>query len=260
MTNLILGPAVGSSVLGKARYPGHNLVAFDGTGDVLRRGAGIWSASVKYFTMFADFVTPASFGTIQRIWLGAAQFNLSIDVAGLLAFNCSATGIASSSDINGGALSTSTRYRCLIAMKGESTAGAADSVQKIWLSPYGLAPVLKVDGGYSTQAEFLTISGQTNFSIGGPNSGTANLWAGQMAAVWITGHNSNSAHYIADVTKFFGAGDVDLGTNGSLPGVQPLVFFGGRQVAGSAGDGTNWNAGKNLGTAGDFTMTGDVTS
>eukprot|EP00873_Tetraselmis_striata_P013264 jgi/Tetstr1/433528/TSEL_022796.t1 len=58
----------------------------------------------------------------------------------------------------------------------------------------------------------------------------------------------------ANRRKFISAtgAPVSLGANGSLPtGTQPLIY-----VSGAAG---NWNAGKNFGSAGDFTVTGALT-
>ena len=84
-----------------------------------------------------------------------------------------------------------------------------------------------------------------NHGICGTAAG-ANVIDGAVADIWL----GNA--FINDITKFYSAGAISLGADGSTPGVAPLIYMGGSMLA------AQWNAAPvvNLGTGGNFTKAG----
>lgn len=89
----------------------------------------------------------------------------------------------------------------------------------------------------------------TNWQIGagGGTPGSGSRFWGDMAMVWV-GISATPVAAFNDPTLFYKGGDCDLGSDGTRYGrlPAPQIFFGGRQTP------TNWQAGTNQGTGGDF--------
>lgn len=112
--------------------------------------------------------------------------------------------------------------------------------------------VLFHEGNALAGAEYTAdLSTVDKWSLFAGSDGSA-AFIGLVGFIWWTA-GATSAAYIDDPTLFYNGGDVDLGSDGTADGAlpAPLLFMGGEMTA------AEWD-GTNLGTGGNFTLTGTV--
>lgn len=243
----------------------NNQVQFDGNNDLLRRGANVFATDPKSVVIYADLTTPEKVDTNNFI-CGSSVL--------LMAFNNAPVGLTfthSSGTVSHSAesppLLPSTRYRLALSMQCDTVDAAADGVCKLWLSADGGAWTLASSSPPNSLGDSTTmgLSPATNFTVLGNPQLSTQSWGKVADATKIDGapvgffglwaSTSRTGAILTDPSIFFPGGHdrnlaADLTVGGVLP--QPLVAFGGTQVA------ADWNAGTNLGTAGNFTMFGGV--
>lgn len=250
-------------------YTAHNQVQFDGNNDRLRRGANIFASDPKSVVIYADLTTPEKVDTIASICgVTALLLRLYLDNLGNLNLMHSSSTIDTINQTFGGLFKASTRYRLAVCIQCDTADSAADGFSKIWLSEAGGAWSLVADIPVSSISDSTTmgLSGGTDFTLFSNPTANNQYWGRVSDATKIDGapvgffglwaSTSRTGAIITDPSIFFSGGKdrnlaIDLTVGGVLPA--PLVAFGGTQTA------ANWNAGTNLGTAGNFTMSGDVT-
>ena len=232
----------------------HNMVTFDGS-DSLNRGADLTGVTTFDRATIVLKVNLASESpTLSRtiFHIDDAIVDLTFKVAvhpdRRLSFSCQ--DIGGSKGTNGPAVVTApltpgTDYLVHIAFRN------ATGIQSLrsW-----------VDGNEQTVTQSFLGAGTidaaalgTNVKIGGVSAVEQGGFKGELGLVWVA-FGTTAAAYVTDASKFYASGsEVYTGPAGALPsGTSPAVMFGQQQLA------ADWNAGDNLGTGGDFTMSGAV--
>ena len=224
-------------------------VDFDGTTDYL-----LGTGSSTYDTKV---------GTISA-WFKNDEYNTSDYDSIFNTFNTGSDGVVELRTVSGPVMllmarANGTTSNAVLAYGSTTlTVGAWHHVVVSWdnaASAFHMYIDDAVQSGSVTQNDVAVRWDESNYCIGArPNNGSP--WIkhnGCLAEVYAT------REYIdlsveANRRKFISAtgSPVSLGADGSLPtGNQPDIYM--------SGQAANWNAGKNFGSAGDFTVTGAVT-
>lgn len=227
-------------------YADHRAVTFDGVNDYLEKVTNPGLADGQFFTVVAKYRKAAA--TTQRVFhcssATSGQFSMYHTSAGVI----TVTAIAQSGSPATGNASVSSQSLLNSWYTVHACFNAAANVKKLFVN--GAQVTLGIPTW--TTPGSIDFSALTGMRIGEIFTDGQKL-DGDLAFVWIrTGNTADS--YIDDPSKFINLTDgsaVNLGPDGSYPGAVPQVFFGGRQ------DETQWNAGTNQGSGGNFTMVGD---
>lgn len=237
-------------------YVGHTMVVFDGVNDWLYYSNSENDPALvdgRYVTI-AFKITPRKVaGTSQVILgMGGSTQSMTIYTGNQLRLQWNTAtfgGLRMSNYTTPLVMDTDTSY--IVHMAFDCSATPGPRVMNLWANgqPVAVAPIFSgaSDVATFTHAAILgtTVGSQTY-------TGSSPLQA-DMGFFWMT-VGDTTAEYITDPTKFCTAGgaDVDLGSDGSLAGIQPIIFFGGSHTA------ADWNTGTNYGTGGaTYTMNPD---
>jgi hypothetical protein len=222
-----------------ASYPGHNAVVFDGTSDYMTSPSDPFGGTHSYFTA-VFIVNPTSVAAQKQFLFANPLVRLTMIAGGAPTLNFV--------NINGP--NTSAGTVPLVVGQDNTVHFAAyndGSVTRafVW-----------VDGALSGSGDIVTATGMTFGTYASwylfANNTPGAWFPGEVKLAWITAGDT-AAHYITPTDYDFG-NERDLGVDGSAPGVTPIVFYGGTQVA------ADWNAGANQGSGADWTMNGDGTT
>jgi hypothetical protein len=127
-----------------------------------------------------------------------------------------------------------------------ATSRSGTPVNKIWVNG-----VAQQDKAWGNSGTAIDCSAMTQSIFSAYTEGLALEYPGYVGFFWY-GVGTNSSWYITDPLKFYNAGSVHLGPAGQGPNtLQPLVFFGGTHIA------SEWLAGTNFGSGGNFTLGND---
>ena len=226
-----------AAILGVGYEP--NAVNLDGTNDYLTRGAALTGVANADNFFFASWLKPSGDGTFREILegnfssIGIEQLNSN--VFRVRAWNASSVIICN--------MSTATAY----------TAAGGWIHLAIWHN--GTSGGILVNGVDDTAASPVNDAGDVRFLISDEwaigsdaNSLGTRKWNGCLADLYfdIGGGLTDS-----DIGKFYNGGPVSLGASGQLPtGSSPIIYLG--NAFGSFET--------NLGTGGNFTVTGALTA
>ena len=229
-----------------------NWVIFDGSNDYLKHTGDLTGVtdSAKFTVSF--WVNFTNLDVFQEIFTaGAGKIGFSFnDIGGAVCYAKGSEGGGNQvflAPAPGGGWQTDTDYHVL---------WSTDRSSGILQSAVYINGTKATSGSISTSGTFDTAHNENDW-IGANNSDTNLLdacltdfyYAIDKAFVDSSGDIST-----ADVEQFYNSGAVNPGSDGSgYTGTQPIVFFGGSHEA------SDWNDGTNLGTGGDYTMTGSVT-
>jgi len=224
-------------------------VVFDGVNDYMTKSGNMGLGSVGYLTMACKVKFNAA-GSQRMLgaWNGTnylIQFwrnttNLTLQISDYPAVHGIQTWTAATTLFDE---TTEWTLHVAVSKDGSGSGRAwANGVELTPKTPWVLTP---------GDIDLSTITG---WRIGRSFADSQDLNA-NLSFLWLAA-GATPDYYITDPSKFYNSAvgqptDVDLGDDGSNPGVVPLIFFGGLQTA------ADWNAGTNLGTGGDFTMNGD---
>ena len=253
MIGIGIGISPGLNGAGGESYPGHNMVVFDGTNDYMTIGANPFGTTPEYFTA-AFYVQPESLAASTNhtlLWANASMVIRIWHTTGLMQVYLKNAGGTSFNTLAYETVPVVAGSPNVIQIAGRSAAAYEDSFVSVWVNgalSCAMAGQPGLSGGftfdtYSQWGLFATYGALNKFgNAGGPAGGSAGL-------VWITA-GATADHYITKADYDFN-NIRDLGVDGSAPGVTPIVFFGGQQVA------ADWNLGTNQGSGSDWTMAGD---
>lgn len=215
----------------------HNMVVFDGTSDYLTSPSDPFGGTHSYFTA-VFIVNPTSVAAQKHFLFANSAARLTMAAGGGPAFILSG--------INGANIGVSTVS--LVAGQDNVVHFAAYNDGATTYASAWVDGVLGGSGSTVT-ATGMTFGTYTDWRLFDNVAGTGRF-GGEVKLAWITAGDT-AAHYITPTDYDFG-NERDLGVDGSAPGVTPIVFYGGTQVA------ADWNAGTNQGSGADWTMVGDV--
>jgi hypothetical protein len=222
-----------------ASYPGHNAVVFDGTSDYLTSPSDPFGGTHSYFTA-VFIVNPTSVAAQKQFLFANSLARLTMAPGGgtqLLFTNINGP------NTGGGTVPLVAGQDNVVHFAAYND--GADTRAYVWVDG-----VLSGSGIVGT-ATGMTFGTYTDWRLFDNVAGTARF-SGEVKLAWITAGDT-AAHYITPSDYDFG-NERDLGVDGSAPGVTPIVFYGGTQVA------ADWNAGTNQGSGADWTMQGDGTT
>lgn len=232
----MMGDAGALTALGTSPYPGHNAVVFDGTSDYLTSPSDPFGGTHSYFTA-VFIVNPTSVAAQKQFLFANSLARLTMVAGGVpqLLFT----------NINGP--NTGAGTVPLVAGQDNVVHFAAYNDGVTTYASVWVDGALSVSNSTGT-ATGMTFGTYTDWRLFDNVAGTGRF-AGEVKLAWITAGDT-AAHYITPTDYDFG-NVRDLGVDGSAPGVTPIVFYGGQQVA------ADWNAGTNQGSGADWTMSGD---
>lgn len=237
---LLVGAADGDAPLITA-----NAVTFDGSNDVVTRGAALTGGADNSRGIFSCWIYRSGSGATQRIFATAGGFVFfEFDFSNRLSITLvNAAGTVSLSFVSTSAISSGAWHSLVISWDTNFSAG--NKLFHCYLDDSSVAGT-KIDAG----AAFNVAYEKTNWSVGATDFPSQYL-NGRLSEVYFAMGQYLDFSVTANRRKFLSATNkpVSLGSDGSLPtSVQPTVYLNN----GAATFGTN------KGSGGNFTITGTL--